>query len=127
MTGDKTREYYSKWKGMMIDFRSKFVLMKRVLGRLMSAKTNSAWGKWYFCTFTVESRRFEVLRCLHFVAGTRIMLWVVSFPILMLRAGCCRAPRPSETGSRSARSRPCLRGSIGWWRRCRTSWNNVTK
>ena len=53
MTGDKTREYYSKWKGMMIDFRSKFVLMKRVLGRLMSAKTNSAWGKWYFCTFTV--------------------------------------------------------------------------
>merc|ERR1719399_1646972 len=37
----------------MIDFRSKFVLMKRVLGRLMSAKTNSAWGKWYFCTFTV--------------------------------------------------------------------------
>ena len=38
---------------MMIDFRSKFVLMKRVLGRLMSAKTNSAWGKWYFCTFTV--------------------------------------------------------------------------
>ena len=52
MTGDKTREYYSKWKGMTIDFRTKFVLMKRVLGRLMSAKTNSAWGAWYFHTFT---------------------------------------------------------------------------
>ena len=44
---------------MMIDFRSKFVLMKRVLGRLMSAKTNSAWGKWYFCTFTVRKSNFK--------------------------------------------------------------------
>ena len=31
-----------------------------------------------------------VLRCFPFVAGTRIMLWVVSFPISMLRAGTWR-------------------------------------
>ena len=38
----------------------------------------------------VRSPRFEVLRCFHFVDVTRVhltMSWVVSFPILMLRAG----------------------------------------
>ena len=42
---------------------------------------------------TVRSPRFEVLRCLHSVDVTRVhrtMPWVVSFPILMLRAGCPR-------------------------------------
>ena len=29
----------------------------------------------------VRSPRFDVLRCLHFVDVTRIMLWVVSFPL----------------------------------------------
>ena len=40
--------------------------------------------------YTVRSRRFEVLRRLHFLGWTRVHLnmpWVVSFPILMLRAG----------------------------------------
>ena len=39
---------------------------------------------------SVRSRRFEVLGCLHFVDVTRVhrtMPWVVSFSILMLRAG----------------------------------------
>ena len=39
------------------------------------------------------SRRFEVLRCLHFVAGTRIMLWVVSFSSLS-----CFGPRRGRRG-----------------------------
>jgi hypothetical protein len=39
-----------------------------------------------------RSRRFEVLRCLHLVDGTRIMLWVVSFSILSDRD----APRRRE-------------------------------
>ncbi len=42
-------------------------------------------------TEAVRSRRFEVLRRLHFTDTTRIMLWVVSLsssrPIVMLRAG----------------------------------------
>ena len=41
---------------------------------------------------SVRSRRFEVLRCLHFVDATRITMWVVSLsslrPFAMLRAGC---------------------------------------
>ena len=32
----------------------------------------------------VRSRRFEVLRCLHFTDATRIMVWVVSFSRLSL-------------------------------------------
>ena len=41
----------------------------------------------------VRSPRFEVLRCLHAIDTTRVhltMTWVVSFPILMLRAGQAR-------------------------------------
>ena len=44
---------------MMIDFRSKFVSHEALsMGRYLVSKAktavpNSAWGKWYFCTFTV--------------------------------------------------------------------------
>ena len=54
----------------------------------------------------VRSRRFEVLRCLHFTDTTRIMLWVVSLSSLrpMLRAGVREGERGwSRTGSQRAR------------------------
>ena len=61
-------------------------------GRKMPFPKNQPLPKWLRygkeqLTFKARSRRPVVLRCLHFVAGTRIMLWVVSLSSLMLRAG----------------------------------------
>ena len=75
-----------------------------IASAMLPAKLLPKFGRWLLQTkfmacvpyyfeyeeFHVRSRRFEVLRCLHFVDATRVHLtmpWVVSFPILMLRAG----------------------------------------
>ena len=75
-----------------------------IASALIPARILPKFGRWLLQTkfmacvpyyfeyeeFHVRSRRFEVLRCLHFIQTTRAhltMTWVVSFPILMLRAG----------------------------------------
>ena len=52
--------------------------------------TMAKYHDFFVDVMMVRSRRFEVLRCLHFIGwtrGHRTMTWVVSFSILMLRAG----------------------------------------
>ena len=70
-----------------------------IASAMLPAKLLPKFGRWLLQTkfmacvpyyfeyeeFHVRSRRFEVLRCLHFVDATRVhltMTWVVSFPIL---------------------------------------------
>ena len=47
MTGDKTREAYAHWKGMVLEFQKKYTLMKRILSKLVGSSMMAGWTKWY--------------------------------------------------------------------------------